>query len=291
MSSSSPEPDLTVVVASNGAAGAVADCLAALEPQVDGVEVLVCEPSPSDEEVRHAFPWASYHVGPGVLVPELWRDGIGRSRGRVVALTVSPMRPAADWVATIRALAESHDAIGGAVEPGTRLRWTDWAEYFSRYARDMLPFEGHSCVDLPGDNAAYTRAALERTTDVYRDGFWEPVVHRRLRADGGRLWHAPELVVHQGRSAGAGAFVRQRLQHGREFGRQRGGAFGAARNVIGVVASPLVPVVLTLRRTREILRKGRNRARFALALPLLLVFDVAWAIGEAAGHVDALRGR
>ncbi len=291
MSSSSPEPDLTVVVASNGAAGAVAGCLAALEGQVVGAEVLVCEPSASGEEVRRAFPWAGFHVSPDALVPELWRDGIERSRGGIVALTISPMRPADDWVATIRRLLGRFDAVGGAVEPGAGLRLTDWAEYFCRYARDMLPFDGHACIDLPGDNAAYTRAALERTNELYRDGFWEPVVHRRLDADGARLWHAPELVVHQGRSAGPAAFVRQRLKHGRVYGRQRGAGFGAARNAVGVAASPLVPFVLVLRRMREVLRKGRHRGRLVLALPLLFVFDAAWAAGEALGHVDVLRSR
>jgi len=39
------------------------------------------------------------------------------------------------------------------------------------------------------------------------------------------------------------------------------------------------------------LRKRRHRARVLLALPLVLVFNAAWAAGEALGHVDALRGR
>lgn len=291
MSSSSPEPDLTVVVASNGAAGAVASCLTALQAQVDGVEVLVCEPSPSGDDVRRAFPWATFHVRAHALVPELWRDGIDVSRGSAVALTISPMRPADDWIDTVRVLLGRFDAVGGAVEPGSRLRLVDWAEYFCRYARDMLPFAGHESVDLPGDNAVYARAALEGTHELYRDGFWEPVVHRRLAADGGRLWHAPELVVYQGRSAGARAFAGQRARHGRVYGRQRGGAFGRARNVLGVVAAPLVPAVLVLRRTRQVFRKRRHRARFALTLPLLVAFDAAWAAGEALGHLDCLRAR
>lgn len=291
MSSSSPEPDLTVVVASNGAAGAVATCLATLEGQLAGAEVLVCEPTPSDDVVREAFPWATFHVRPGALVPELWRDGIERSRGSAVALTISPMRPADDWVETTRRLLGRYDAVGGAVEPGSGLRWADWAEYFCRYAGDMLPFEGHVSVNLPGDNAAYARSALESTRELYRDGFWEPVIHRRLEAAGARLWHAPELVVFQGRSAGARKFISQRILHGRAFGRQRGAAFGAARNALGVVGAPLVPALLVLRRARTVLRKRRHRMRFALALPLLLVFDAAWATGEALGHLDSLRER
>jgi len=291
MSSSSPEPALSIVVASNGAPGAVAACLAALEPQADGAEVLVCEPESSPEDVRRRYSWARFHERPGALVPELWRDGIERSGGRIVALTISPMRPAADWVETIGVQHERADAVGGAIEPDSGLRWPDWAEYFCRYARDMLPFEGHECLDLPGDNAAYKRELLDRTRGLYRDGFWEPVVNRRLRDEGGVLWHTPELVVRQGRSAGARAFARQRLAHGRAYGRQRGSRFGAGRNAVGVAAAPVVPILLSLRIVREVLRKRRHRARVLLALPLVLVFNAAWAAGEALGHVDALRGR
>ncbi len=46
-------------------------------------------------------------------------------------------------------------------------------------------------VDLPGDNAVYRRDALAATHDVYRDGFWEPEVHRALAGRGHRLLALP----------------------------------------------------------------------------------------------------
>jgi hypothetical protein len=296
MSSSSAEPAaappaLSIVVGSNGAPASVEQCLAALEPQVDGAEVLVCEPSASPAELRERFPFARFLERPGALVPALWRDGIDASRGRMVALTISPMRPAPDWVATIRAQLERADVVAGAIDPGDELRLSDWAEYFCRYASDMLPFAAHACLDLPGDNAAYRREALERTRPLYRDGFWEPDVHRALRAEGAALWHAPELVVRQGRSAGAIAFARQRLHHGHAHGRQRGARFGRTRNLVGVLGAPIVPPLLAWRVLRETGRRKRLRGRALAALPLILAFDSAWAAGEALGHIDALRGR
>lgn len=288
MSSSSPEPELSIVVGSNRAQGALEACLAALEPQLEAAEVLVCEPEASPEHVRRRFPWARFHERPGALVPELWRDGIERSRGSIVALTISPMRPDADWVATIRAQLGRVDVVGGAIEPAPGLRVSDWAEYFCRYARDMLPFAGHDCPELPGDNAAYRRALLERTRDLYADGFWEPVVNRRLREEGVVLWHAPELVVRQGRSAGALAFALQRLAHGRAYGRQRGARFGTGRNLVGAAAGPAVVALLSARILRQVVEKRRFRLRAAAALPAILFFNAAWAAGETAGHLDVL---
>src|SRR5262249_30679382 len=124
-SMSSSSPDLSIVVASNGARGSVERCRAALEPQLDGAELLVEEGE--------------------ALVPELWARGIEKARGRRVALTISVMEPAADWVAVLRA---AGDVVAGAIEPG-ELGVADWAEYFVRYSRDMLPFERHETVEIP----------------------------------------------------------------------------------------------------------------------------------------------
>jgi hypothetical protein len=282
---------VSVVIGSNGAAGSVEACLAALEPQAEDVDVIVCEPEASGEAVRRRYPLARFVERKGALVPTLWTDGVEASSGDVVCLTISPMRPAEDWLATARRLSAEAAVVGGAVEPGEGLRTRDWAEYFCRYARDMLPFEPRESSDLPGDNSVYSRAALDRVRDVYREGFWEPDVNRAIRDLGERLLHSPELVVSQGRSNGFWAFMRQRLVHGRAYGRQRGRRFSAGRNIAGVALAVLVPFVLLARTSREVLSRKRLRTRLLLALPALAAYDVAWALGEAAGHLDSLRGR
>jgi hypothetical protein len=290
MSASPDSPPVSVVVASVGPREALEACLAALEPQVDGAEVLVCDGHANAAALAGRFGWARFEERPTRLVPELWRDGIGLSSGRIVALTISAMVPEPDWIEAIKAALAEHDVVGGAIDPGTRLRLSDWAEYFCRYVRDMRPFSAHECVEhLPGDNAAYKRELLERTSELYRDGFWEPVIHRRLAEEGVLVWHQPDLVVRQGRSAGVRAFVRQRLVHGRAHGAKRGARFGFGRNVAGVLGAPLVPALLTLRIFREVAAKGRYRLRAVAALPLVLAYNVAWAVGESLGHIDAMR--
>jgi hypothetical protein len=292
MSTSSTDVTLSVVVGSNGARGSVEACLAVLEPQLHGdVQVIVCEPEASSEEVRRRFPFARFLERKGALVPELWRDGIDEARGELVVLTISPMVPAADWVATARRLATEADAVGGAIDVEDGLRVRDWAEYFCRYARDMPPFEAHDCLDLPGDNVAYRMAALEPVRESYRDGFWEPIVHRELHVRGGRLRHEPQLVVRQGRSAGIAAFARQRLRHGRMFGHQRAETFGPARNLAGVLGAPFVPFLMTIRVIRRVSQKQRHRLRALIALPLIFSFNVVWAAAEAKGHLEVLTRR
>ena len=291
MSSSSAEPAISVVVASVGPGVSLEPCLAAIERQRDGAEVLVFEPDRSSPDLRTRFDWASFNERPGSLVPELWREGIDAARGDIVALTISPMVPADDWLETMRRQLAARDVVAGAIDPGPRLRLSDWAEYFCRYARDLRPFEPHECLDLPGDNSAYRRELLVARRELFRDGFWEPVVNRALAADGVALWHDPALVVRQGRSAGVAAFTRQRLLHGRAYGSQRGARFGRGRNVAGVLGAPLVPVLMTARVVREVGSRRRYGLRLAAALPLVFWFNTAWAAGEAAGHLGTLRRR
>ncbi len=282
---------LSIVVGSNGAPRSVEGCLAALAGQADGVEVIVCEPVASGADVQAAFPSVQFLVRAGALVPELWRDGIDVAEGDDVALTISPMRPAPDWVSRLRARLADDEVVAGAIDPGDDLRLVDWAEYFCRYARDMRPFARRENAEIPGDNCAYRRALLERTRELYRGGFWEPEVNRALRADGVKLWHDPDVVVYQARSAGFGAFFRQRVHHGRAYGRLRGKRFGTGRNAAGVALAIVVPFVLVARTGGQVFSRRRFRGRFLAALPTLLAYDVAWAAGEGMGHLDMLRGR
>ena len=282
---------LSIVVGSNGAPGSVAACLEALAGQVDGTEVIVCEPTASPRELQERYGFARFLERPGALVPELWRDGVDDASGSAVALTISPMRPAADWVARISDRLAEDDVVAGAIEPGTGLSLVDWAEYFCRYASDMRPFPRRENSEIPGDNCAYRRELLVRSRPLYRAGFWEPEVNRALRAEGVKLWHDPDVVVYQGPSAGFRAFVRQRLVHGRAYGRQRGTRMAPGASRLRVVLAVLVPTLLVYRTAREVFARRRLRWRFLASLPVLLVFDVAWAAGEARGYLDSLHSR
>lgn len=288
-SSSSAEATVSVVIGSNAPPARLATCLEALEPQLDGVEVIVREEHPSPAQLRERFPWANFGNSPDRLVPEQWRNGIDAANGDIVALTVAQMVPAPDWIARIRDLHQTYDAVGGAIEPGPELRAVDWAEYFCRYARDLRPFSGRESLDLPGDNAAYKRQALEGVADVYRHGFWEPFVHRRLARNGVVHWQDPALVVRMTRSAGLSAFTKQRYSHGRQYARDRGADFSTGRRLVGVLAAPVVPFLMSGRLLRLILAKRRYRLRALAVLPLMLWFNVVWAYAEARGYSDLLR--
>ena len=240
--SAGSQPTVTVVIGSNTPSDRLAACLQALEPQRDGVEVLVHEGETSPTELQERFSWARFTTVPGAARAGALARRDRSAQGEIVALTIAQMIPAPDWIDTIRTLHATHDVVGGAIDPGRRAAPR-------RLGRVLLPLctrtwlhssrSGH--VELAGDNAAYKRALLEGVRETYRTGFWEPVSHRRLEADGIVRGTTRRSLVRQGRSSGFVAFVRQRLGHGRRYGHQRGRHFSEGRNAVGVIAAPLVP--------------------------------------------------
>ena len=253
---------MTVVIGSNAPPESLAACLEALEPQRDGVEVLVQEGRPSPADLRDRFPWADFALAPDQLVPEHWRDGIDRASGEIVALTIAPMIPAPDWIATIRRLHADHEVVGGAIEPGPR-------PPARRLGRVLLPvFARHAA--LRGDRQ---RRAGRRQRRPTSDRCWRASRRRIATGSGSRsapaagrrrrhaLARRPRSWYARAARPASRAFARQRLAHGRRYGHQRGVHFSRSRNLVGVVAAPLVPVLMTLRVLRQVFGKGRYRGR------------------------------
>lgn len=286
-SDSEPAPDLSVIVAAWPDAAGLEDCLAALRSQLDtGTEVIVVHGgSPNGMAERYpAVRWVSDSPG---LIPVLWAAGIRAARGEVVAITTSHFLPAPDWVASIRtahARLES-PAIGGAIDTPRGGTTVDWATYFLRYSA----YHGHDCEqdvpDVAGDNASYKRAELAAHPEWFTDGFWEQDVHRRLQLAGQRVTFVPAVRVRQARSFGSRRFLAQRFAHGRQYGSNRFARGAVLPRLAGVLASPLIPLILLAKVTRRVVRSRRNFWQFVFALPALACFVAAWSLGEVSGYI------
>ncbi|MDQ3898203.1 MAG: glycosyltransferase [Actinomycetota bacterium] len=223
-------------------------------------------------------------------MPELWAKGLQHATGDLVGLLASTAVPDPDWVArTLELHRHGEAAVGGAIEPGTGLRLVDWAVYFCRYTPYLLPIDEGSLVELPGDNASYRTDILARYRHLWERGFWEPAVHHAMRADGHHLRMSGERVVRHGPGTRAGAFCRQRFNHGRAHGERRWAGRGRAEVVRTVVTAPLVPPLLTMRAARAVFARRRLRARFVVASPFVLWFYCWWAAGELSGRLRAAR--
>lgn len=290
--------DLTVIIACVEASRSVERCLLALEESCATLhaQIILADASNDRTTTLVTRRWPAVEIlrfPPGTLVPRLWSAGLRLARGRVVAFTIGHVSVTPTWArALVNGLVNASGA-GGPLVLADDARIVDWAVFYLRYSA-FLPSQledGPVAGEIAGDNAAYTRAALDRHAASLADGFWEVEFHRRLRADGGSLGATTLATATFIRSAPFWCIARHRYAHGRHFGASRVAHGSSALRIVG--AAPLVPLVLAWRAARRALREREHRRRFLLAMPLFLALAAAWAAGEAHGalaRTDVKRG-
>lgn len=285
------KPKVSIVVASYNARASVEECLTMLGGQRSegGTEIIVVDNSTdgTTEIIRRRFHSVRLVAGPSsALIPELWETGIRHSTADIVAITTAHCVPGNDWVAR---MLHAHDApvpaIGGAIENDGSASIVDWAVYFCRYSRYMLPFPEGFVTEIPGENASYKREHIDRCQHARRNGFWESVVHAELKKAGFQLLLVPSIVVYHKRSYGFSGFLKQRFRHAMEFGRWRTSEVTSSQRALHIAFCPAIPFVLLVRIVRQVLTKRRYRTKLLVALPLLVLFLLAWTLGELFGYL------
>lgn len=285
-------PALSVVIASVNGYRYIAQCLTSLAKQRDRerAEVIVVECSGDDTARRIAeeFPWARVSaIERPRPIPELRSLGIRQARADVVVTTEDHCVFDESWYREILAAhrAHPHAAIGGAVENGSRERLVDWAAYISEYGKFMLPFPAGPETDLPGPNVSYKRKALEEACgDLLDRGVWENVLHGRLFARGLALRKDPSIVVYHAKVFGFWDFLAQRYYFGRSFAATRVAEAPSRTRAFFVAISLFLPPLFLWRYAKYFVGKRRFVKELVEASPLLVLFAVAWSVGEFFGY-------
>lgn len=226
----------------------------------------------------------------GSLIPHLWRDGIMVAQADIVALGTAHCIPVNDWVAQLLAAEmTSHPGIGGVIENDSASSARDWAVYLLRYISFAPPQKSRQVAEIAADNAVYRRADIMQQMDLLQKGFWEPSFHARFRKAGLTLALNPELrVIHRNLYSSRQFFV-QRLSHGKAFGLARAREISVVKRLLLIALSPLLPVVFLRKIMAAVIHHGKYKSKLFLALPWLLLFLLAWGLGEAQGYLAAGR--
>ncbi|HEV2854311.1 MAG TPA: glycosyltransferase [Thermoanaerobaculia bacterium] len=284
-------PQLSIVIASVNGRPYLDECLRALRRQRGEVRAEVIVADGVGAEVR-SFVEAEHpevHLiacdGPR-SVPALRSAGILASQGEIVVLTEDHCIPAEDWY---ESLLRAHGrwpgpAIGGAVDNAATGRTVDWAVFFCEYSNFMTPLPEGIVHDLPGPNLSYKRSALEEMDDLVRGEYWETFLHWRLEERGHRLWSDPSIRVLHKKHFRFFDFLAERYHYGRAFAGTRTRFVSPGRRWFYFAFSPALPALLAARIGRRSLARRRHRAAFARALPMILLFMLAWAAGEWVGY-------
>ena len=301
MSAEGEQPLVSVVIASVNGLPAITECLEHLmrEGAKDDLEVVVVDRCGETvrSAIRERFDPSAVRLleSPAdTSIPRLRAMGMREARGEMLVILEDHCNVAPGWLAALRRAHEAgYTAIGGAVENGSVDRLTDWAVFFCEYARFMPPLRRGVVEEITGNNSAYGRALLERLGAAGYDEVWESFLHARIRELGEPFYCEPDMLVYHKKEFGFGYFVSQRYHYSRSFAGMRLAEAPRWKCVAYAAATPLLVPLIGTRIARTVYGKRRGRGRFVLCTPLLFVFLVVWAWGEAigalAGPGDSLR--
>jgi hypothetical protein len=305
-------PELSVVITVVEGDPALSRCLEALRRQTDRptMEIIV----PYDDTVSEIrgltprFPEVRFlplgSLGPESSTRNAFTEhalydrrraaGLRETRGKLVAMLEDRGEPQPHWARAMVALHGNSPCavIGGAIENGAQgpIRW---AIFFCDFGRFQPPVERRDPEYISDINICYKREALESVRPLWVDRYQEATVNWELRRRGlPSLLSDRALVVQERKTMSPWAVVKERAHWGRMFGLVRGREVSAVRCILLALATPLLPVVLSIRHFRRQLGKRKNMREFLFAFPAMLVLLHFWALGEFIGYCEsATQGR
>lgn len=287
------EPELpsrshSVVVAASNVAALLEVCLASLHAQEAAaqLETIVVSNYEAAGSCVASFPSVT-HVAmpPGTTVPALRARGLAEATGTLVTLTEDNVRFDAGWSRAVQeAVAGGHSLVGGTVEQVPGASASDWAVYLYEYGRYMAPQQAGPVAQLPGNNVTYARNVLEALKDTYAAGFYEVFVHEEAQRRGYRLQMVPDALVHHIQTYHPRTVVRQCYHHGRGFAGMRVAQQPWPRRLVMACGALVLPVLLPFRIITRAWRTKRHRRALVRAIPYLILYMSAWALGEGVGY-------
>jgi Glycosyl transferase family 2 len=285
------QPALTVVVPSVNGFDDLFGTLAALERQRTDVEleVLVVDrigPAVRDQ-VRERFPKVRVlEVPPDATIPDMRAIAFRAATAPSVAVIEDHVLVPDGWAkALLAAQTPSTPVVAGAVENAATDSLVDWAAYLCEYSHCTPPLPAGPAEWLTGNNIVYPRTLLDRFRDVTESGGWENRLHDAMKAAGIVLTCRPEIVVGHKMHYTVGLYMSQRYLYSRSYAGARMEGAGTVKRWIMGAASLALPPLLFWRTVTRIRAKRRHTGELVRSLPLLALFVVAWAAGEAVGAV------
>lgn len=281
-------PELSVVVASVNGLPYLAGCLEALERHAPDAEVVVADWTDDSTRrlVRERWPRVKLlSFDEPKTVPELRAAGIFAAQAPHVAVIEDHCDVLPDWARRIVAAHRAgYSAVGGSIRNACTTRRRDWAAFFCEYSAFMDPAEAGVTAGLPGMNVSYDREALAAIEDLLHAGHWESWLHPRLQQRGFDLWSDPEIVLEHAKDFGFLEFASQRYHYSRSYAGMRNAELGRKR-VLYALGTPLLVPLAYARIARNVRSRPSYRRAFRRATPLILLYTLVWAFGEAIGYV------
>jgi len=284
-------PDLSVIVPSVNGIDILLECLAALHQTSAGdamVEILVIERG--GESVRRALavraPDALVHtVPPGTNIPQMRAVGFRQARADAVAVIEDHVMVPAGWAdAVVASLRSGADVVGGSIRNRATATLVDRAAFLCEYSHLLEPAAGADVARLPGNNVVYRRTIAAPYVSLLEEGRWEDHFHQAMRRDGIALTSRPDIAVGHKMHCSMWDYLSQRFLYSQALAGTKRVDMPLPRRAAWAVGSLALPPLLLARIIGRVWASRRHRRELVQALPLLVIFVGAWAVGEAVGY-------
>ena len=290
MKPSSGSPDLSVIVPSVNGFDYLRLCLDALTSQEGGVrvEVLVADRCGAElrRKVAERFPGARIlPAPPQTTIPELRALALRNASAPSVAVIEDHVIVPRDWARRmLDARREGASVVGGGVANAATERLVDRAAFFCEYGHMLGELPAGPAEWLTGNNTVYDRELMEPHAPLI-EKTWEDRLHTELRDAGVTLVSRPDIVVGHQMHYTILEYFSQRFHYSRSFSGARSRQMGAPKRLAFAGAAVLLPPILLRRIVRSVWRHPAHRADLIRSLPVIALWTLAWAAGDAVGFL------
>ena len=283
-------PKLSVVVASLNGKNGLQDCLdSILAGETSDIEIIVASRganAPLHELSDRYRDVDLIQFSPDTQLPVLLAAGIARSRGEIIAVTDSSCVVSSGWASSILRAHESEwPVIGGTVDMKAKEKLVNWAAYFCDYGQFMSSVSAGATTAVAGNNFSAKRGALKIGSEFVENEFWKTHWCRSLQANGIELFLDPAISVRCDKKYEPLAFLARRFHQGRCFAGIRRGGMSTPKRLLFAAGTSILPLLLTVRVARSVMRQKGFRGKFLMSLPVILAASVLWSAGEAVGYL------
>ena len=284
-------PRVSIVISAFHSDTTIADCLESLRDQTfRDFEVIVVNSSPEERTrriVEERFTEVRFEQASARLLPHAARNrGIEHARGEVLVFTDPDCRARPDWLERlVHSLDEGHRLVCGAIE----LNETSWfarGVHLCKYSFRLSGLRGGPTSVAGTANAGCSRQVWDAVGPFDGDRFaGDGLFSWRAAAKGWQAWFEPRAVVDHRFVGSVRSLWSERITRGEDFAETRMTfeRWTAKRAALYVAAMPLLPVLVLARTGREALEAGWG-ADFVVTLPLQLLGQLAWSLGETRAH-------
>jgi predicted dehydrogenase len=254
------------------------------------IEVLLMTPCPHEIEVpetvsRQFWDVRQIDIGDERRMGAVRAMGIKEARAEFAAMSEDHCFMNSQWAEVIvKHHADGADVVGPIMVNANPATIASWIAHLVAYG-PWVDITEAICVDfLPGHNSSYrckkVLAKGERLSELMSS---EVILHWALRDEGGTLICEPAARCRHVNPTQLGTLAQSMFDHSRNFGALRGQSMSGVRKLLYALASPIIPVLRTVRSYPTICKHLPAEFSRWKALAMLMQIFIASAAGEVLG--------